>query len=123
MAKMRGFVAMGLAGEAFLKRSPIMKLSLCLALALSSAHAQADIVGGVDIQPPDPVGRSTAALYEPGPGGEGALCTASIIGPHTAVTAAHCVDPRGRKPVMIFGDDVRSPQRELRPVSQVAVNP
>jgi len=99
-----------------------MKFRLLVVLVLSGT-AHADIVGGVDVRPMDPVSRSTVALYEPGPGGEGSLCTASVIGPHTAVTAAHCVSPGGSKPVLIFGNDVRSPQRELRPVSRVAVNP
>jgi hypothetical protein len=100
-----------------------MKLSLLFSLTLLSTLARADIVGGVDIQPQDPINASTAALYEPGPKGEGSLCTASVIGPHTAVTAAHCVSPGRTKPVVIFGNDIRSPQREVRPVSKVVVNP
>jgi hypothetical protein len=101
-----------------------LRSAFLAAVLLSVASARADIVGGEEVRPKDPIRESIAALYEPGSGGEsGSLCTASVIGPHTAVTAAHCVSPQGPKPVLIFGNDVRGKSRELRPVTDVAVNP
>jgi hypothetical protein len=102
-----------------------MKFAMVAMSLISASAAGADIVGGVDVQKADPVRKSVAALYDPAPGGQGgALCTASLIGPNTAVTAAHCVTGAGTsKPVLIFGNDVRAPDREIRPVTQVAVNP
>jgi hypothetical protein len=82
------------------------------------------IVGGTDMTSQDPLQRSTAAMYSPssnGPGG--ALCTASLIGNNMAVTAAHCVQPGGYAPVLIFGPDVRSPDSVHRPVTGEVVNP
>jgi hypothetical protein len=92
-------------------------------LALCAVPAHADIVGGDEVQSPDPIAHSTAALYEPSPDGHGgALCTASLISNDTAVTAAHCIDPHGIKPVLIFGRDVRAPESEKRQVSNAVVN-
>ena len=109
-------------------------------ISLTSLHAQAQvqaqspfrkhlrihrmIVGGVDMTSNDPIQRSTAAMYSPsanGPGG--ALCTASLIAPNMAVTAAHCVQPGGYAPEMIFGPNVRSPDSVHRPITGEVVNP
>lgn len=85
-----------------------------------SVHA--DIVGGDEVQDQDPIRDSTAALYSPSPDGRGgALCTASLIGRDTAVTAAHCIEP-GAKPVMLFGKDVHGASVR-RPVVGSVVNP
>ena len=100
-----------------------MKLIL-VTLFLSSSAAHALIVGGVDMTAHDSIQRSTAAMYEPsGNGTGGALCTASLIGRNTALTAAHCVQKGGYSPVMIFGPNVRSPESVQLPVTGVAVNP
>ncbi len=89
-----------------------------------SRAARADIVGGEEVQAIDPIQSTTAALYEPSAGGRGgALCTASLIGKDIAVTAAHCVQPGGPKPVLLFGRDVHSPQTIKRQVTGVSVNP
>lgn len=94
------------------------------------AHASAHhrprrlIVGGMNVAANDPIQRSTAAMYSPssnGPGGS--LCTASLIAPNMAVTAAHCVQGDSYSPVMIFGNDVRSPQSVRRPITGEIVNP
>jgi hypothetical protein len=91
-------------------------------LLTTGAHAM--IIGGVDMTAHDPIQRSTAAMYEPsGNGTGGALCTASVIGKNTALTAAHCVQNGGYAPVMIFGPNVRSPDSVQRPITGVAVNP
>ena len=82
------------------------------------------IIGGLPVSTSDPIQRSTAALYSPsatGPGG--ALCTASLISSNTAVTAAHCLQGKNYSPVMIFGNDVRSPSSAQRPVIGQRVNP
>lgn len=89
-----------------------------------SLPAMADIVGGEDVTPRDPVRKSTVALYEPSADGKsGALCTASLISSTTAITAAHCFDPRGGHPVVIFGRDLHAPSTKKRVVSAVAIHP
>ncbi len=100
-----------------------MKTIFFTILSLSfSAHAL--IIGGVDMTSHDPIQRSTAAMYEPsGNGTGGALCTTSLIGKNTALTAAHCVQKGSYAPVMIFGSNVRSPDSVQRPVTGIAVNP
>ena len=100
-----------------------MKKILFIVLALSaSAHAM--IVGGVDVPAHDPIQGSTAAMYEPSSDGTGgALCTASLIGPNTALTAAHCVQKGSYAPDMIFGNNVRAPDSVHLPVTGIAVNP
>jgi hypothetical protein len=98
--------------------------SISLPLLLLSTSAHAMIIGGVDMTAHDPIQQSTAAMYEPsGNGAGGALCTASLIGKNTALTAAHCVQQGGYAPVMIFGPNVHSPDSVQRPVTGVAVNP
>lgn len=100
-----------------------MKSILFIILSASlSAHAL--IIGGVDMTAHDPIQRSTAAMYEPSSNGTGgALCTASLIGKNTALTAAHCVQKGTYAPVMIFGPNVRSPDSVHLPVTGVSVNP
>jgi hypothetical protein len=101
-----------------------MKSLLFVVLLSLSLSAHALIIGGVDMTAHDPIQRSTAAMYEPsGNGAGGALCTASLIGKNTALTAAHCVQKGSYAPVMIFGPNVRSPDSVQRPVTGVAVNP
>lgn len=98
--------------------------SVLTALLLLSGSAQALIIGGVDMTASDPIQRSTAAMYEPSSNGSGgALCTASLIGKNTALTAAHCVQKGAYAPVMIFGPNVRSPDSVHLPITGVAVNP
>jgi hypothetical protein len=105
------------------KKGVLMKSILVLTFFLAS-NAHALIVGGVDVPAHDPVQQSTAAVYEPSANGQGgALCTASLIGKNTALTAAHCISKDGYAPVMIFGSNVRSPDSVQRPITGVAVNP
>ena len=86
--------------------------------------SRADIIGGETVTPVDPIQSTTAALFSPSPDGHsGALCTASILGRDSALTAAHCVSSKGQKPVLIFGNDVHSASTEKRRVTRVAVNP
>lgn len=100
-----------------------MKLILFITLILSCS-ANALIIGGVDMTAHDSIQRSTAAMYEPSSNGTGgALCTASLIGRNTALTAAHCVQKGSYAPVMIFGPNVRSPDSVHLPVTGVSVNP
>ena len=101
-----------------------MKTVLCYLIFAISSSAHALIIGGVEMTAHDPIQRSTAAMYEPSANGSGgALCTASLIGKNTALTAAHCVQKGGYSPVIIFGTDVRSPNAVKLPVTGVAVNP
>jgi hypothetical protein len=98
--------------------------SVLLIMFLINRAAHALIIGGVDMTAHDPIQRSTAAIYEPSSNGVGgALCTASLIGKNTALTAAHCVQKGAYSPVMIFGPNVRSPDSVHLPVTGVAVNP
>jgi hypothetical protein len=106
-------------------RLEVFLLSASLALLISPLRpARADIVGGVEVRPKDPIRSSTAALYSPSRSGQGGgLCTASLIGSDMAVTAAHCIQPGGPRPVLIFGRNLKSPDAAKRPVTGVAVNP
>lgn len=98
--------------------------SILLILLLISGSAHALIIGGLDMTAHDPIQRSTVAMYEPARNGSGgALCTASLIGKNTALTAAHCVQKGGYAPVMIFGSNVRSPDSVHLPITGIAVNP
>lgn len=100
----------------------LITLAGLLSAILPVAHA--DMIGGEPVPAFDPIHQSTVALYEPTANGRsGSLCTASLISKDTAVTAAHCVTPGGRAPVMIFGDDINSAQDQIRPVTGVEVNP
>ena len=86
-----------------------------LALLGPNLGAWADIVGGEDVKEVDPIRRSTIGLYTPSRDGHGgSLCTASIIGKDTAVTAAHCIQPGGPKPIALFGRDLHGSQTDDR---------
>ncbi len=97
---------------------------ICFLTALGlSPIARADVIGGEEVGPSDPIRSSTAALYSPSADGRGgALCTASVIGKDIAVTAAHCITPGGPAPVMLFGGNVHSPDTAKRPVTGEVVN-
>jgi V8-like Glu-specific endopeptidase len=91
---------------------------------VSLPYAHALIIGGVEMSGRDPIAKSTTAIFEPsGNGPGGALCTASLISKNTAVTAAHCLQPGGYAPVMLFGSDIHSPKTAQRPVVGSVVNP
>ncbi|MBC7692034.1 MAG: trypsin-like serine protease [Methylotenera sp.] len=103
---------------------PVLLIIIFSASLSHSPASHADIVGGDEVKRQDSVRHSTVALYEPSADGRsGALCTASLISSDTAVTAAHCLTPGGPKPVMIFGNDIHSPNSEKRQVIREAVNP
>ena len=104
----------------------IRKLILVLAgmSVLLANPAVADIVGGEEVQEPDPIRSSTIGLFTPSPGGQsGALCTASIIGKGMALTAAHCISPGGAKPILLFGRDIHAAETVKRAATAVSVNP
>jgi secreted trypsin-like serine protease len=102
----------------------IVRWMFSFALVLPAPKVHAFIVGGTEMTRHDPIARSTAAIYEPsGDGRGGALCTASLIGPNTAITAAHCLEDGVYSPVMLFGTDVHDAQTERRPVTGTIVNP
>ncbi len=101
------------------------KFALALGLVLIGCGTQAgaDIVGGIDVNDSDPIRASTVSLYTPLPNGRGgSLCTASIIAKDIAVTAAHCIQPNGPKPVVLFGRDLRSAQTVKRQAVASVVN-
>jgi hypothetical protein len=99
-------------------------LVVVLVAAAGSRSVRADIVGGEEVQASDPIRDSTVALYDPSPDGKGgALCTASLIGKDVAVTAAHCIDPRGPAPVLLFGRDVAAPDTIKRQVTGAKIHP
>ncbi len=91
---------------------------------ISPSSARADIVGGDEVSQNDPVHKSTIGLFSPSAdGNSGALCTASLISPDTAITAAHCISGDGTKPVIIFGSDIHSPESVKRSATAVEINP
>lgn len=95
-----------------------------LLFSFNASYSKADIVGGDEVQDSDPIRSSTVGLFEPdGSGRGGALCTASIIGKNTALTAAHCLQPGGAPPVLLFGPNLHSPETIKRPVTDFKVNP
>ena len=103
---------------------PISKYIAASLVIFCAGRAHAFIVGGSEVSANDPVQSSTTALYEPsGTGPGGALCSASLIGPNMAITAAHCIQKNGYAPVMLFGNDIRSGQAVRRPVVGSIVNP
>lgn len=63
------------------------------------------VIGGSHVADNDPVARSTVGLHS----GEG-VCTASIIAPDIIVTAAHCLQNKGRLSVS-FGSTLESDTR------------
>ena len=103
--------------------------SLILFVLLSGNLAQASqrnnlILGGQEVKSSDPVQASTVGVYSPAPGGQGgALCTGTLISKDIALTAAHCVQPGGPKPVLIFGRDLHAPGAQHREGTAVAVDP
>ncbi len=100
-----------------------MKTILSITFLLCGS-AQALIIGGLEMNAHDPLQQSTAAMYEPsGNGAGGSLCTASLIGKNTALTAAHCVQKGSYAPMMIFGSNVRSADSVHLPITGIAVNP
>lgn len=96
-------------------------------LYFSSPNIWADIIGGDSVESHDPIQSSIAALYSPSPDGKGgSLCTASLIGSHLALTAAHCVSPdlgsKGAKSILIFGNDIHNSGAPKRGVTAVKIN-
>ncbi len=72
----------------------------------------------------DPIQAATVAIFAPAADGKtGSLCTGTLIRRDVALTAAHCIRKDGPNPVMIFGNDVRSPMALHRPIEGVAIHP
>ncbi|MGZ3718035.1 MAG: S1 family peptidase [Bdellovibrionota bacterium] len=89
----------------------------------SSAFARDLILGGQEVKAADPIQASTVGVYSPSADGQsGALCTGTLIKKDIALTAAHCIEPGGPKPVVIFGKDLHSAQAAHRAASAVAVD-
>jgi secreted trypsin-like serine protease len=103
--------------------------SIILFVLLTSPLAHASkrsnfILGGQEVNSSDPVQASTVGVYSPSPGGQGgALCTGTLISKDIALTAAHCIQPGGQKPVLIFGRDLHSASAQYRDGTAVAVDP
>lgn len=102
----------------------MFRFILCFCLLGSPAWGARFIVGGQEVGAQDPVAASTVGIFTPsGEGQSGSLCTGSLIGRDMAVTAAHCMSRVGRKPYVIFGRDLHSPEVTARPAEDVAVHP
>jgi secreted trypsin-like serine protease len=81
------------------------------------------ILGGQEVKSADPVQASTVGVYTPSPSGQGgALCTGTLISKDIALTAAHCIQPGGPKPVLIFGRDLHAAAAQHREGTAVAVD-
>jgi secreted trypsin-like serine protease len=65
-----------------------------------------DIVGGSKVSDRDTISKSVVALYRE-EGGQGMLCSATLIAKNMAVTAAHCVEAGTDGMVVIFGTDIK----------------
>jgi secreted trypsin-like serine protease len=81
-------------------KTRISVLTLCAATACAAPPAESlDDAAGVDEQSiiggtTDPGDPSVLAIFVHAPGASsGSLCTGTVIGPHTVLTAAHCVSP------------------------------
>lgn len=82
------------------------------------------IIGGQEVTKTDPIQRSTVGIFSPSPGSKsGSLCTATLIKNNIALTAAHCINPRASKPVVIFGPNLRAPEAIREKASAVKVYP
>lgn len=84
------------------------------------------IVGGQSVGASDPIAAATVGIFSPSPDGHsGSLCTGTLIGEKTAVTAAHCLEDGSptQKPVMIFGSDLHAPNPIRRPITASIINP
>ena len=92
--------------------------------ALAKNNVKDYIVGGQKVGAQDPIQQSTVGIFAPsGNGSSGSLCTGTLIRSDIALTAAHCIQPGGPKPVLIFGPDLHSPDAVHRQADAVAVNP
>jgi secreted trypsin-like serine protease len=112
---------------ALFRRGFWLLILICNGNPLASAaklSAKDYIVGGQEVADPDPVRAATVGIFDPSPDGHsGALCTGTLIRKDMAVTAAHCIEPGGAKPTVIFGKDLHSPEAVHRAAEAVAVNP
>jgi secreted trypsin-like serine protease len=90
----------------------------------TNAFCKGYIIGGQEVSPSDPIGQSTVGIFEPSPAGDsGSLCSGTLIRKDMVLTAAHCIQPGGPKPMVIFGSDLHSPDSVRRQAEGVAVNP
>ncbi len=88
-------------------RAPILAENLAAETSIDSSGKQRRIIGGEDTSDFPEVG---ALLYE-----DELNCTATVIAPQTAITAAHCVYARDVTGLsMAFGPSVYKPERVVR---------
>lgn len=99
-------------------------IPLIFALSTRASWARNYIVGGQEVNAPDPIQSATVGLFTPSDDGHsGSLCSGTLVRRDMVLTAAHCI-PRGiAKPVVVFGSDLHSPTAPHRQVDAMAVNP
>lgn len=87
------------------------------------------ILGGLEAPSPELDHTGALVLIDPALGVSNVQCTATLIGPETAVTAKHCVqllglfESFGQRAVWSQGGDVQSPTQLTRVVAVESVEP
>ena len=102
-----------------------VKIIVMALLLNSSAFAATQIIGGTKVTASNWIAKTVVALVEDSSMGE-ALCTASLVAPDLAVTAAHCVTNPDSSPVealhLVFATDLKKADAsKIRAVDRVMI--
>ena len=89
--------------------------------------SSSSVVNGKNVSPKNKIGRSIVGLVLEKEEGQ-ALCTGSIIGRNTILTAAHCVDGVGhnnmQKMQIVFGIDIHKTKEDfIRVANRIIIHP
>ena len=99
----------------------VLALNFCLAHASASMPP---IIGGQLVNDSDFIAHSVVALVSASATSE-SLCTASLVAPDLAITAAHCVRDQNNAPkaqmVLIFNSNIRAPNPVTRMIDRAEV--
>ncbi len=92
--------------------------------SMHSSFAASPIIGGHAVLATDFISKSVVAFVSTSSQGQ-ALCTASLVAPDLAITAAHCVKDSSPAPqaqfVLVFGNDIHKAGVETRTVDKVEI--
>jgi secreted trypsin-like serine protease len=101
----------------------LMFAMFCFVSSQAFASVQ-PIIGGTQVTASDFISKTVVALVSTSSEGQ-ALCTASLVAPDLAITAAHCVRDQNNAPkamlTLIFGLDIRASSRVLRQVDRAEI--